>query len=132
MGGFLRPPVERKTQSMVDHRNDQDKFCMDKSNRDIWYFFHTFTGLLLLGLSVWQIQDGIKLFAQDFRVYSLLAYYWTYLGIIGFLLLVLKTRIMLEAYQDTIDAPVVKSFDNVPFSYDDAMADRNGNRSDIT
>jgi hypothetical protein len=132
MGGFLRPPVEKVVG--VDNSQNYNFFRFPKSNRQIWHFLHSSTGMLLLSLSIYQIQSGLKMFSQDFGTKSAVPFYWVYFALFVLAVIVIKIRILCDTqWQENDDSPIVKTMDNSGYG-DDAyggnergrMLDRGG------
>ena len=92
LNGFLRPPVERKS--------DSSSVGMSKrSPRQLWYLVHSTLGVAMVGLGLYQVSDGYNFFSNEFAVTSLAPFYYVYLSLIVLAMVGLKVWMLYEEYQ---------------------------------
>mmetsp|Transcript_22874 Transcript_22874/g.32741 ORF Transcript_22874/g.32741 Transcript_22874/m.32741 type:complete len:655 (+) Transcript_22874:34-1998(+) len=100
MNGFLRPPVEKRDPYATSHYDMNSSFLkLPKSPREVWYFSHRCTGIAMLAMGIYQIQSGLTLFADNYKVESVLPWFWGYVALFAFCLITLKFWIMFEEYK---------------------------------
>uniref|UniRef100_A0A7S1UQC6 Cytochrome b561 domain-containing protein n=1 Tax=Grammatophora oceanica TaxID=210454 RepID=A0A7S1UQC6_9STRA len=100
MNGFLRPPVEKRDPYAASHYDMENSWIkLPNSPRQLWYLTHRLMAVSMLGMAIYQIQSGLRLFARDFAVTSIAPWYWGYVGLFAACLVSLKFWIMYEEYK---------------------------------
>lgn len=92
LNGFLRPPVERKS-------DDSSTVNSKRTPRQMWYLIHSTIGVAMVGLGLYQVSDGYNFFSNEFMVTSLTPFYYVYLSLILLAIVGLKVWMLYEEYQ---------------------------------
>lgn len=85
-GGFRRPPVEAKLDSVGGFAEPAAKcLCctIPQTRREFWHAFHALTAFVVVVMAIWQLQSGLKLFTFEYTGTEKVALtiYWVWMGV---------------------------------------------------
>jgi hypothetical protein len=92
LGGIFRPHVEStaKPETVWEVIVRNWKALKGGSIRALWEASHKLLGFGILGLALWQMQSGLKLWKENYGTKDYLAIYWLWIYFLLVLLLLLK------------------------------------------
>lgn len=101
ISGFNRPPLEPVNEDDSENSdNDYGKrscccgiIPLPSDARATWHCFHYITALVIIGMSLYQLQSGLRLFTTEYgtgNTETALIVFWVWVGIIAALLLLIK------------------------------------------
>jgi len=98
--GIFRPHVETATTNTTEKMEKSDSLwdsisrswnaVRDGSIRAIWEVCHRLLGFSILGLAIWQMQSGLKLWKEHYERENYLTIYWSWIGLLFISMFLLK------------------------------------------
>ncbi len=87
---YLKLEKMEKSDSLWDSISRSWNAVRDGSIRAIWEVCHRLLGFSILGLAIWQMQSGLKLWKEHYERENYLTIYWSWIGLLFISMFLLK------------------------------------------
>eukprot|EP00550_Attheya_septentrionalis_P002039 CAMPEP_0198290508 /NCGR_PEP_ID=MMETSP1449-20131203/8346_1 /TAXON_ID=420275 /ORGANISM="Attheya septentrionalis, Strain CCMP2084" /LENGTH=661 /DNA_ID=CAMNT_0043989017 /DNA_START=178 /DNA_END=2163 /DNA_ORIENTATION=+ len=101
IGGFLRPSVDRRDPYDPEPEPRKNWYELPTSPRELWHLTHRGLGITLLVAGLWQLNNGLALFMENFRTKDSRSFLYVYIGLFACSLVSLKMWILYDEYKAT-------------------------------